>query len=412
MANAFKNALQQLAIAGEYVELHDASLVQLQKPQRVIQQALPVTMDDGTVKVFDSYRVQYNDARGPFKGGVRFHQKVDLSEVTALSFWMAIKTAVVNIPLGGGKGGVVVDPKKFSQAELERVSRAYARAYAHDIGPLKDIPAPDVNTNAQIMAWMLDEYEQVVGQSSPGVVTGKPIALGGSEGREAATARGGFYVLQELLQHLKMKASKTTIAIQGFGNAGMHMAQLLESAGYMIMAVSDSKGAVVSQNNKPLSITEVIQHKSETGSVVGLAHTKTITSEKLLELPVAILIPAALENQITDKNAGRIKASVLLELANGPTTPEADVKLHKKGKVVVPDVLANAGGVTVSYFEWVQNMQRVQWTEEEVLNKLLPIMVEAFDEVWGIAQSEGINMRTAAFVLAVERLDAALQLRG
>lgn len=410
MANAFNNALKQLDKAVSLLNLKEGVVEALKKPKRVLQFGLPVKMDDGKLKVFEAYRVQYNDARGPFKGGIRFHQQVNLSEVKALAFWMAIKTATVGIPMGGGKGGVVVNPKKLSPAELERLSRAYMRAIADFVGPEIDVPAPDVNTNPQIMAWMMDEYEKVKGGHYPGVITGKPLELGGSAGRGTATAQGGFCVLSELLGKLKSGRKKLTLAIQGFGNAGSVFADLADQAGLKVVAVSDSQGGIY--NEQGLELDKVKEHKKQTGSVVDFEGAKKVTNQKLLELPVDILVPAALENQITKDNAGRIKAQIILELANGPITPEADEKLFKKGKIVVPDVLANAGGVTVSYFEWVQNRQQYYWTEQEVLAKLKPIMVKAFNEVWQTGQEMKVDLRTAAFVLAVKRIAEAVELRG
>ncbi len=410
MANAFNNALKQLDKAVNLLNLKEGVVENLKKPQRILQFSLPVKMDDGKLKVFEAYRVQYNDARGPFKGGIRFHQQVNLSEVKALAFWMAVKTATVGIPMGGGKGGVVVNPKKLSLAELERLSRAYMKAAAGFIGPEMDVPAPDVNTNPQVMAWMMDEYEKIKGGHYPGVITGKPLELGGSAGRGTATAQGGFYVLQELLLKLKLNRKKLTVAIQGFGNAGSVFADLADQAGLKVVAVSDSQGGIYDEQG--LDLDKVKAHKKQTGSVVDFAGTKNISNQKILELPVDILVPAALENQIIKENAGRIKAQIILELANGPVTPEADEKLFKKGKIVVPDVLANAGGVTVSYFEWVQNRQQYYWTKQEVLEKLKLIMVKAFNEVWQTGQELKVDLRTAAFVLAIKRIAEAMELRG
>lgn len=408
--NALTNALAQLkkAVLVGGLSLETAEF--LKQPQRIINHSLPVRMDDGSLRMFESYRVQYNNARGPYKGGIRFHPKVDLSEVKALAFWMSIKCAVVGIPMGGGKGGVVVDPKKLSVAELERLSRAYAAKFAPFIGPTKDVPAPDVYTTPQIMAWMMDEYNKVTGIEAPGMITGKPLAVGGSAGRGTATAQGGFYVLSEVIKKLKLTPSKITVAIQGFGNAGAIMAMLIQKAGYKLVAVSDSSAGIY--NPKGLVLAEVEKHKIATGKLTGFAGAQTITNEKLLELPVDILIPAALESQLTEKNVGRVKAKIVLELANGPTTPEADEKLFKKGVVLVPDVLANAGGVTVSYFEWVQNLANYYWTEKEVFQKLEKIMVESFNEVWSMAQSKKTDLRTAAFIVAVGRIASAMQARS
>lgn len=410
MPNAFNNALKQLDKAAKLLDLKEDIIEFLKKPKRILQFSLPVKMDDDKVRVFEGYRVQYNDARGPYKGGIRFHQRVNLAEVKALAFWMAIKTATVGIPMGGGKGGVAINPKKLSPAELERLSRAYMRAVANFVGPEIDIPAPDVNTNPQIMAWMMDEYEKIKGGHYPAVITGKPIELGGSAGRGTATAQGGFYVLQELLTKLKLGRKKLSVAIQGFGNAGAVFADLVKQAGLKVVAVSDSQGGIY--NEQGLDLDKIKEYKKQTGSVVNFADAKNVTNQKLLELPVDMLAPAALENQITKDNAGRIKAQIILELANGPVTPEADEKLFKKGKIVVPDILANAGGVTVSYFEWVQNRQQYYWTEKEVWKKLKVIIVKAFNEIWQTSQEFKVDLRTAAFVLAVKRIAEAVEMRG
>ena len=358
--NPFQNALKQLQNAADTFEVKQEILEQLRLPERLLQVSLPVRMDDGKVKVFEAYRVQYNGARGPYKGGIRFHPQADLAEVKALAFWMTFKCAVVGIPFGGAKGGIRVDPKKLSEGELERLSRAFARALAEFIGPDLDIPAPDVYTTPQIMAWIMDEYSQIHGSYQPAVITGKPVAAGGSRGRDIATAQGGFYVLKSLAAKLRLPVRKTRVVIQGFGNAGAVMTRLLSEAGYRVVAVSDSKGGIYDPEGLPYG--PVAEHKRHTGTVQNFKGAHNITNEKLLELPCDVLIPAALENQITEKNAGRIKARAVLELANGPTTPEADEKLSRKQIIVVPDILANAGGVTVSYFEWVQNRQGDYWS--------------------------------------------------
>jgi len=407
MKNVFDNAMQQLDSALKFIDVDNHIIEKLKQPERVLEFTVPVRMDTGEVKEFAGYRVQYNDARGPFKGGIRFHEKVDINEVKALSFWMTVKTAVVNIPMGGGKGGVVVDPKLLSITELENLSRSYIQQLVDFIGPEIDIPAPDVNTTPQIMSWMKDEFEKIKGMAAPGVITGKPINDGGSEGRGTATAQGGFYVLQELISKKNLESQDLTIAIQGFGNAGFNMAKLVQAAGYKVVAVSDSKGGIY--NEAGLDIFAVINHKEQSHSVVDFPGAKNITSEELLELSVDILIPAALENQMTENNADNIKASIIIELANGPTTPEADKKLFAADKIVVPDVLANAGGVTVSYFEWLQNKLGEHWSENDVMTKLKPIMVNSFNSIWEIAEKENIDMRTAAFVLGVKRIVEAMK---
>ncbi|MFH1426490.1 MAG: Glu/Leu/Phe/Val dehydrogenase [Candidatus Kerfeldbacteria bacterium] len=408
MANPFKAAKEQLRKAASYMEIDPDIIERLSHPKRELHVSIPVKMDDGTTKVFTGYRVQHNDARGPFKGGIRFHPKTDINEVRALSFWMTFKCATVGIPFGGGKGGVTVDPKKLSERELELLSRGWARAMRDFIGPEKDIPAPDVYTTPQIMGWIMDEYSEAVGKYCPGVVTGKPITIGGSQGRGTATAQGGVYVTEELMK--KMKISKPSVVIQGFGNAGSVFAELAAKKGWKVIAVSDSQGGIV--NEKGLDIKKVEAHKEKTGSVVGFAGSKEIDNEKILMLKCDILVPAALEGVITKTNANRIKARAIVELANGPTTPEADEKLFKKGIVLVPDILANAGGVTVSYFEWVQNTMNYYWTEKEALEKLKPIMVTAFNDVWGAAEKHKTDMRTGAYIHATARIAASMKDRG
>lgn len=392
------------------MSLNEGVHARLKLPHFEMQFGIPVRMDDGSVKVFQGYRVQYDRSRGPAKGGIRFHPDVNIDEVRALSFWMTVKCAVVGIPLGGGKGGVIVDPKKLSSNELERLSRGFMRAVAHNIGPVVDVPAPDVYTTPQIMAWMMDEYETIMGEHGPGVITGKPLPVGGSEGRGYSTAQGGVYVTLELAKQMKLKKG-ATVAIQGYGNAGAYMAKILVKKGYKIVAVSDSKGGVYAKNG--LDPVKVEEHKTKTGSVVGYATAdKDITNAQILTTDCDILVPAALENVITKENAGKVKAKAIVELANGPTTPDADEKLYKKGVTIVPDVLANAGGVTVSYFEQVQNAYNYYWTEKEVLAKLEPIMVDSFDAVWATKQQHGCDMRTAAYIVAVQRISDAMLARG
>ena len=408
--SVFANALKQLKQVQVYAKIPAAILEQLKRPERILQFSFPVAMDDGTIRVFEGYRVQYSSARGPYKGGLRYHPQTNLDEVKALAFWMAVKCAVVGIPLGGGKGGITVDPKKLSVGELERLTRAFVRRLAPFIGPEQDVPAPDVNTTPEIMAWVRDEYERVVGKKVPGVVTGKPLNFGGLAGRTPATAQGGMYVLAEVMEKLKLKPKQVTVAVQGMGNVGGIMAQLLHQAGFKVVAMSDSQSGIY--NSKGLDVPIVERFKKQTGSLKNFPGAKLVTNAKLLELPVTILIPAALENQITEKNATRIKAKVVFELANGPTTPEADIKLARRKIIVVPDVLANAGGVTVSYFELVQNLQQYYWSEGEVMAKLKPIMVTAFKQIWQRAEQLKVTLRTAAFVIALERIGQAIEARG
>lgn len=401
MNNPFENAMQQLDKAAQIMNLDKNIHEVLRQPERVLTVSIPVQMDNGETQVFTGYRSQYNDNLGPYKGGIRYHWDVSIDEVKALSFWMMIKCAAVNIPMGGGKGGVIVNPKEMSEVELEKLSRGYVQKIWRNIGSDKDVPAPDVYTTPQIMGWMRDEYEKLVGHDDPGVITGKPLDQGGSEGRSYSTAQGGVYCTRELANKLGMNPAETTVAIQGFGNAGSHMARILSGMGFQIVAVSDSRGAIKGEN---LDIEKLEAFKKEHGSVVGFEGTEELSNEEILELDVDILVPAALENVITKDNAANIKAKAVVELANGPTTPEADEILKDNGVIVVPDVLANAGGVTVSYFEWDQNVKGEHWSEEDVLAKLEKIMVDAFNEVWDTKEKYSIDMRTAAFVKAIERV--------
>jgi glutamate dehydrogenase (NAD(P)+) len=383
----------------------------LREPRRELSVHFPVHMDDGSVQVFAGYRVQHNLGRGPAKGGIRYHQDVTLDEVKALAMWMTWKCAVVGIPYGGGKGGVIVDPKRLSQKELEALTRRYFTEIEVLVGPEKDIPAPDVNTNAQIMAWMMDTYSMHAGYTVPGVVTGKPISLGGSEGRNEATARGTVYCIIEAARHLGIELPKATVSVQGFGNAGSIAAKLITDEGATVVAVSDSTGGI--HDPKGLDIPKVIAWKGEHGTVQGFPGAKDISNAEVLEVDCDILIPAALENQITARNAGNIKARMIAEAANGPTTPEADEILFKSWKTfMIPDILCNAGGVTVSYFEWVQDLNRDHWSEQVVNEKLKEIMVKAFQEVLAMARREQCDMRTAAYLLAVKRVADAMELRG
>jgi len=408
--NPWLVAQQQFDLAAERLNLDDGMRRVLREPRRELTVHFPVKMDDGSVRVFTGYRVQHNLGRGPAKGGIRYHQDVSLDEVKALAMWMTWKCAVVGIPYGGGKGGVIVDPKKLSMKELEALTRRFFTEIEVLVGPEKDIPAPDVNTNAQVMAWMMDTYSMHVGYTVPGVVTGKPISLGGSEGRNEATARGTVFCIIEAARHLGIELDKARVAIQGFGNAGSIAATLITAEKATVVAVSDSTGGIHNPNG--LEINRVIQWKQEHGTVQGFPGSKDITNAQVLEVDCEILIPAALENQITERNAGNVKARLIAEAANGPTTPEADEILWKAGKFMIPDILCNAGGVTVSYFEWVQDLNRDHWSEQVVNEKLKGIMVKAFQETLAIARREQINMRTAAYLLAVKRVAEATQMRG
>ncbi len=407
--DAFENSLEQLQNARKICKFDDNTYEILQHPKRVIKVSIPVKMDDGSVKVFKGFRSQYNNARGPFKGGVRFHPEVSLAEVKALSAWMTWKTAVVNIPLGGAKGGVIVDSKQLSERELERLSRGYMHAVSEFVGPNKDIPAPDVYTNAKIMGWMLDEYERMKGENLPGVITGKPLSIGGSQVREYATAQGAFYVLKSAAERIGLKKG-ATVAIQGFGNAGSHLARLLEDADYKIVAVEDSQGAIC--NYSGISVSDLIKHKKTTGSVIDYNGAQNLGHDHGSDQDVDILVPAALEGSITKENAASIKAKMIVELANGPITPEADDILNRKNVLVVPDILANAGGVVVSYFEQVQNAYNYYWEEEEILEKLKKIMTNALEEVWNEKEEYQNSMRVGAYALAVKRVAQAMHNRG
>jgi glutamate dehydrogenase len=384
----------------------------LSEPQRVLTVTIPVQMDDGSIKVFTGYRAQHNNALGPYKGGIRFHQDVNLDEVKALSTWMTLKCAVANVPYGGGKGGVIVNPKTLSQGELERLSRGYIRAIAPVIGADLDIPAPDVGTNGQVMGWMMDEFARIRGYNEFGVITGKPVIVGGSLGRVEATSRGCVFVIREAARVTGLKLKEATVVVQGFGNVGSIAARLLQQEdGCRVLAVSDSTGGIYNPNG--LDIAAVEEHKARTGSVKGFPGSKEISNEELLALECDILVPAALENQITDKNAGKIKAKIVAEGANGPTTPEADRILAERKILVLPDVLANAGGVTVSYFEWVQNQYGYYWSEEEVNNRLERKMVEAFNNVFSLySKRKDVDMRGAAYMVAIERISEGMRMRG
>jgi glutamate dehydrogenase (NAD(P)+) len=382
----------------------------LKRPKRILIVDVPIHLDDGTVAHFEGYRVQHNTSRGPGKGGVRFHQDVTLSEVMALSAWMSIKNAAVNVPYGGAKGGVRVDPKKLSLGELERVTRRYTSEIGIIIGPNKDIPAPDVNTNEQTMAWMMDTYSMNEGATATGVVTGKPVILGGSLGRRDATGRGVFTVGVEAAQRIGMEVRGARIAVQGFGNVGGIAARLFAEAGARIVAVQDHGGTICREAG--LDVPALLEHVRLTGSVAGFAGAETMADDAFWSVPCEILIPAALESQITAANAGRITARMVIEGANGPTTPEADDILHERNVLVLPDVIANAGGVTVSYFEWVQDFSSFFWSEDDINARLVRIMKEAFAAVWQVAEENKVSLRTATFIVACKRILMARELRG
>lgn len=409
--NPFKIAQRQLHIATEKLGYPEEIYRALAEPMRMLTVSLTIRMDDGNLKTFRGFRCQYNDARGPCKGGIRFHPDETADTVKALAAWMTWKTSVVNIPLGGGKGGIICNPKEMSPAELERLSRAYIDQVGRIIGPEKDIPAPDVYTNPQIMAWMMDEFSKLHGYNVPGVITGKPIPIGGSEGRGDATARGCVYTTREAAKKLNINLKGATVAIQGFGNAGQYCALLMEELeGCKIVAVSDSRGGVVNMDGIPAC--DIVDHKNSTGKVAGFPGTQETSNEDLLEMDVDVLMPAALENVITEANAANIKAKIVSEAANGPTTPEADEILHKNGVFVIPDFLCNAGGVTVSYFEGVQNSMDYYWEEEEVHKKLDKIMTRAFADVYEMQKMHDVHMRTAAYLVAVGRVVEVMKLRG
>ena len=382
----------------------------LKRPKRSLIVDVPIQLDNGSIAHFEGYRVQHNTSRGPGKGGVRFHQDVSLSEVMALSAWMSIKNAAVNVPFGGAKGGIRVDPKTLSPAELERLTRRYTSEIGIIIGPTKDIPAPDVNTNEQIMAWMMDTYSMNTGETATGVVTGKPLALGGSLGRREATGRGVFTVGAEAAQHIGLKLAGARVAVQGFGNVGHVSARLFHEAGAHIVAIQDHQGSIYCEPG--LDIAALSKHRQQTGSVLGFAGSSALSSDAFWGVPCDIMIPAALEGQITSANAAHIAARMVIEGANGPTTPEADDILHDRGILVVPDVIANAGGVTVSYFEWVQDFSSFFWGEDEINARLVRIMKEAFATVWRVSQEKKVTLRTATFIVACKRILEARELRG
>jgi len=408
--NPFEMAVSQIDAVCDRLNVEDVYRLRLERCERELIVNFPVKMDDGTVKLFTGFRIQHNDTRGPTKGGIRYHPDVTLDETRALAVWMTLKAAVANIPYGGAKGAVICNPKLMSQTELERLTRRYAAEISILIGPESDIPAPDVGTNPQIMAWIMDTYSMTKGYSIPAVVTGKPIEIGGSKGRFEATGRGCMISANLAAKQKGISLEGATVAVQGFGNVGSTAAKVLATKGCRVIAVSDSKGGVY--NPKGLDIQGLLDYKKQTGSVVAFNDAETVTNAELLALPCDILIPAAIECQITASNAAQVKARILVEGANGPTTPEADEILYHNGVLVIPDVLANTGGVIVSYFEWVQNIESFFWDEEEINSKLEKIMTNAFAEVLDISKAEKTDMRNAAHILAIRRLVSAMSIRG
>ncbi len=415
----FEDAIRRLDQAFQYADIDQEAVERLKHPKQILEVAIPVRMDNGSLRVFTGYRVRHDDTRGPTKGGMRYHPGVNLAEVKALAFWMTCKCAVAGLPYGGGKGGVIVNPKELSRMELERLTRGFIEQIADFIGPETDVPAPDVYTNAMIMGWMMDEYSKIRRRHTPAVITGKPIPLGGSLGRDDATGRGAYYCIKELQRKRGWKPKEIRVAVQGFGNAGQHVSRLLHADGYRVVAVSDSRGGIYKADG--FDVPSLMHVKNESrrlkavyceGSVCETVEAETITNEDLLELDVDLLIPAALENQITSENAERIQAPVIVEVANGPISSDADQILNKKGKRVVPDILANAGGVTVSYFEWVQNKGGYYWTEDDVHNRLHEIMTREFHSVYDLMEQKGIDMRTAAYALALHRIGEAIASQG
>lgn len=408
--NVFEIAQAQIKEACEKLECKPAVYEILKQPLRFLEVAIPVKMDDGATKVFKGYRSQHNDALGPAKGGLRFHPSITADEAKALSMWMTFKSAVVGLPYGGGKGGVACNPKELSEREKEQVSRGFIRAIASFIGPEKDIPAPDVYTNPKIMGWMMDEFSKIRGYNNFGVLTGKPLIIGGSQGRGQATARGCCITIREAAAKMGINIKGARIAVQGFGNAGSYVATILYDMGAKIIAVNDSKSGIYNSNG--FDPYEVQQHKEKTGSVADFPHTTAISNEELLAMECDVLVPAALENQITEKNAAKVRAKIVAEAANGPTTPEANEILHKNNILVLPDILASAGGVTVSYFEWVQNLQNYYWSEEEVNERLEQKMTAAFESVYQASKKYSVDMRFAAYLVGVKQLAEAMEARG
>jgi|TARA_Y100000310_G_scaffold124950_2_gene123753 glutamate dehydrogenase/glutamate dehydrogenase (NAD(P)+) len=408
--NVCINCYDQLDKVAKLLKLTSYDLDILTIPKRILTFSFPVKLDNGNIKHFTGYRVQFNDARGPTKGGIRFHPEVSLEDIKTLAFLMTLKCAVVNLPFGGAKGGVMVDPELYSEREIENISRGYIREIKDFIGPETDIPAPDVNTNPRIMSYMLDEYEALKEKHVPGIITGKPLQLGGSKARNFSTSMGGAYVLQEIAKEHKMKPEDTTVVVQGFGNVGMHIARILHEWGYKIIGVSDVRGGIYAPNG--LNIKDVIVHKEKTGKLQKFEGAKEITNKDLLELKCDVLIPSAVEDQITINNAKNIKSKLVLEMANRPITPEADEILMDKKIFIIPDVLANAGGVVVSYFEWVQNSTNIYWSEKEVLDKLKIYMTDAVKDLTKVCYNLKCNMREALYVNAIKKILEAERLRG
>jgi glutamate dehydrogenase (NAD(P)+) len=409
--NPYQTAIQQLDDASKLIKLDDGMRQVLANPKRVLTVSLPVKMDNNEIKVFTGFRSQHNDARGPYKGGIRYHPQVSIDEVKALSMWMTWKCAVADIPYGGGKGGIICNPKEMSEDELERLTRRYAYAISDIIGPRTDIPAPDVYTGGKEMAWIMDTYSALKGNfMQPEIITGKPLAIGGSLGRTEATGRGLSFTVREAAKRLKINMNTATVVVQGFGNAGQYSAQFLEEQGAKVIAVSDSNGGV--SNKDGIQVGALRKHKDKKGSVVGFPGTRPISNEDLVEMECTILVPAALENQITSKNAAKIKAKIVAEAANGPTTPDADDILYKNGIMVIPDILANGGGVTVSYFEWLQNLRREYWKEDEINQRLDRNISKAFSDVYETHDQYTVNMRKASTLLAIKRVVEATKIRG
>lgn len=407
-SNVFTEAIERLDTSAAFSLAHPETIDRLRTPKLLTEVSFPVRMDDGSERVFTGYRCRYDDTRGPAKGGIRFHPDVSREEVMALAFWMTVKCAVANLPFGGGKGGVICNPKELSQAELERISRGFMRSIAHVVGVDTDVPAPDVYTNATVMAWMMEEFASVTGRREPGVITGKPISLGGSLGRNDATARGGFYQIEELVDIESLDRGSTSIAIHGFGNAGQYFAKLAADAGYKVVAACDSRGGVYDPNG--LNVDALIETKNSTRRVQGQG--SEISGDDLLHLDIDLLVPAALENTITMDNQSGVKAKYILELANGPLTNDADDALADRGVVTIPDILANSGGVTVSYFEWTQNKAGFYWELEDVHQKLRTKMAKEFRAVWDLGKAKSISLRTAAYAIALDRLAEAHESTG